>query len=393
MPKHAKVLIVIDDEEIRLAIEGLLDGWDYQTESVIDGIEGLQNVRSFKPDIILATRVLHPFDGVEFLQKAQREDPSVGLFVLEELVSDAKSVKLGVVNRLPLGVKPEILRATLQAFLDGRHRPSGVFLSYSSIRILTVDDDDSRHGLAALLSTWGYETETAQDGIEGLEKIKSFKPDIVITDIRMPRMDGLQFFKRAHAKYPTIGFFVWTGYGTIEQAVEAVKLGAIDYYSKPVDVSRFKAGLQAYLDSRRPPLRAFLCHSSGDKATVRKLYRRLHRDRIDAWLDNKRLVPGQKWDAEIRKAICTSDVVIVCLSRASVNKEGYVQKEIKMALDFAEEKPDEAIFLIPAKLEECQIPDRLRGLQWVNLFEPKGYAQLLAALHKRAGTIPLKFLG
>jgi ActR/RegA family two-component response regulator len=71
-----------------------------------------------------------------------------------------------------------------------------------------------------------------------------------------------------------------TGYETIEQAVVAVKLGAANYYSKPTEIASFKAGLQAYLDSRQPPLRAFLCHSSGDKPTVRELYRRLDRDRI-----------------------------------------------------------------------------------------------------------------
>ena len=137
----------------------------------------------------------------------------------------------------------------------------------------------------------------------------------------------------------------------------------------------------------------FLCHSSGDKVAVRKLYRRLRRDRIDAWLDEKHLVPGQKWNFEITKAIRASDVVVVCLSQASINKEGFVNKEIRMALDLADEKPDGTIFLIPAKLEECRVPDRLLQWQWGNLFESKGYAQLLVALHKRAGTIPLKFSG
>ena len=74
-----------------------------------------------------------------------------------------------------------------------------------------------------------------------------------------------------------------------------------------------------------PRLRVFLCHSSGDKPAVRDLYRKLRDDGFDPWLDKEKLLPGQNWRLEIPKAIRTSDVVIVCLSRSSVTKEGYLQ--------------------------------------------------------------------
>jgi hypothetical protein len=77
----------------------------------------------------------------------------------------------------------------------------------------------------------------------------------------------------------------------------------------------------------------------------------------------------------------------VCLSRASINRKGYVQREIKYALDVADEQPEGTIFLIPAKLEECEVPDRLRRLQWVELFEPQGYELLLRALQARSQSV------
>jgi formylglycine-generating enzyme required for sulfatase activity len=131
-------------------------------------------------------------------------------------------------------------------------------------------------------------------------------------------------------------------------------------------------------------LRVFLCHASGDKPAVRVLYRRLCAEGIDAWLDEEKLLGGQKWQFEISKAVRASDVVIVCLSCGSVTKAGYVQKEIKFALDVADEQPEGAIFLIPARLEECQVPDRLSRWQWVNLFEERGYERLMRALRTRA---------
>jgi hypothetical protein len=108
-------------------------------------------------------------------------------------------------------------------------------------------------------------------------------------------------------------------------------------------------------------LRVFLCHASQDKPIVRELYQRLlSEDWIDPWLDEEKLLPGHDWDREIEKAVETADVVIVCLSNQSVTKEGYVQRELRFALDIALQKPDGTIFIIPLKLDDCESPRRLR---------------------------------
>ncbi len=103
------------------------------------------------------------------------------------------------------------------------------------------------------------------------------------------------------------------------------------------------------------PLKVFLCHASADKPAVRKLYRYLKERKMDPWLDAENLLPGQNWQVEIPKALQSSDVIIICLSNRSVDKEGYVQKEIKFALDKALEMPEGRIFLIPARLEDCNL--------------------------------------
>ena len=141
------------------------------------------------------------------------------------------------------------------------------------------------------------------------------------------------------------------------------------------------------IHKRTSPLRIFLCHSSGDKPAVRNLYQRLSGEGYDPWLDEEDLLPGQEWELEIAKAVKTSDVVIVCLSHKAINKSGYVQKEIEFALDKAEEQPEGTIFLIPLKLEECDVPERLQRWQWVNLFEEKGHERLMSSLRLRAETI------
>jgi len=132
-------------------------------------------------------------------------------------------------------------------------------------------------------------------------------------------------------------------------------------------------------------LRVFLCHAKGDKSKVRDLYRRLKTDGwIDPWLDEEKILPGQDWDYEISNAIRQSDVVIVCLSHTSITKEGYVQKEIVDALEIAKQKPEGTIYIIPLKLEECEVPKRLERWQWVNLYEANGYQRLRRSLQARS---------
>jgi len=113
--------------------------------------------------------------------------------------------------------------------------------------------------------------------------------------------------------------------------------------------------------------RIFLCHASQDKARVRWLYHKLHDAGLNPWLDEEDLLPGQDWEMEIRKAIESTEYFLVCLSKLAVDKRGFFQKEIKIALDVLDEIPDGKVFLIPILLDECDIPYRLRGKQWVEL--------------------------
>jgi hypothetical protein len=131
-------------------------------------------------------------------------------------------------------------------------------------------------------------------------------------------------------------------------------------------------------------LSVFLCHSSSDKASVRNLFNKLKDDGFQPWLDEVSLLPGQDWDLEIRRAVHNCDVVIICLSTSSATKEGYIQKEIKIALDIADEKPQDIIFLIPLRLEECEPPIKMQKWQWVDLHKKEGYEKLVISLKKRA---------
>jgi predicted Rossmann-fold nucleotide-binding protein len=134
------------------------------------------------------------------------------------------------------------------------------------------------------------------------------------------------------------------------------------------------------------PLKVFLCYAHADAARVHALYIRLTKDDVDVWLDKEKLLPGQDWELEIRKAVRESNVVIICLSK-QFNQVGFRQKEVRLALDTAMEQPEGEIFIIPAHLEECETLESLRKWHRVDLFEDDGYERLMRSLRVRAKKI------
>ena len=124
-------------------------------------------------------------------------------------------------------------------------------------------------------------------------------------------------------------------------------------------------------------MKIFLSYAREDKDRVLELCRKLKENGYDAWIDVDKIFPGQDWDLEIKKAIKSSDVVILCLTKISVYKRGYVQREMKQALDLFQEKLEGDIFIIPARLDECNPPEILSKWQYVDLFSEDGYQNYL----------------
>src|SRR5262249_58291267 len=97
-------------------------------------------------------------------------------------------------------------------------------------RILIVDDEaNARAALSEILKDEGSVTETAADGFKALGKLEEFQPDVILTDLKMPGLDGIAFMEKAHAASPGAVYVVMTAFGSISSAVEAVKKGAENY--------------------------------------------------------------------------------------------------------------------------------------------------------------------
>ncbi len=140
----------------------------------------------------------------------------------------------------------------------------------------------------------------------------------------------------------------------------------------------------------------FLCYAKENQDIVRAFCQQLKSEGwIDPWFDEEDILPGQKWEGSVTEAVHNSHAVIVFLSSIAVHTEGFFQKELKLALDAAAEKPEDAIFIIPIRLDICDVPERLLPYQYVDYFGDEQhkmhvYQSLIAALRLRAENLGIQ---
>ena len=161
-------------------------------------------------------------------------------------------------------------------------------MQMSQEKVLIVEDEENeRTGLAEIASSWGYRVETARDGVEGLQKAMQWSPSIVVTDLKMPRMGGIELLGHLGQladKGQTIAVILVTAQGTIDSAVQAMRMGAYDYITKPIDTNRLRTilgnasallGTRAELEATRRRLRdaGSLGRLSGSSRKMQEIFR------------------------------------------------------------------------------------------------------------------------
>jgi hypothetical protein len=127
-------------------------------------------------------------------------------------------------------------------------------------------------------------------------------------------------------------------------------------------------------------VKVFLSYASEDEPAAEKFYDQLHQDGLSPWMAKRDIHPGEDWERAIWRAVREAAFVLVCLSKSAEAKRGFLQKEIKQALEIWKEKLEDDIYLIPVKFEDCSVPRVLSGFHWVNLYEMAGYKKLLGSI-------------
>jgi hypothetical protein len=137
----------------------------------------------------------------------------------------------------------------------------------------------------------------------------------------------------------------------------------------------------------------YLSYLPKDRIQAEKILDALQKIGVDVWTNEKNILPGQHREEEIYAAIQKSDIVLVCLSKNFIENEGYAQKELKIALEITKEKPEGMIYLIPVRLEDCDIPQSLRMFEKADVFKSGKYSKLIKSIEEKANKISKEIKG
>lgn len=126
------------------------------------------------------------------------------------------------------------------------------------------------------------------------------------------------------------------------------------------------------MDKEQKPS-VFISYATEDYEKVILIYDYLEKIGLYPWMDKKNLIAGEDWERALWKAARKADFFVICLSHLAITKRSFLQREIKRALTIWEEKLEDDIYVLPIKIEECEIPESLLKFQWINLFEENGF--------------------
>jgi CheY-like chemotaxis protein len=269
--------------------------------------------------------------------------------------------------------------------------------------ILLADDDEDFLSLAEeYLKSNGYRVECATTPEDAKAKLELMPLALAFIDCRLLRNTDPHDNSGIHVAIETMTTssthkIILTGVDDREPAYnEYMKLamkprdrdGRVRAGGRPavVDFIQKKHGLPKMLDVIRDTLSGaslFMSYVSEDRTRVTELYAQLESAGYSPWIDHKDIVKGENWADAIESAVNQKDFCLVCISNQFNRKQGYQNKEVRLALERLEYMREHDIYLIPLMLENCEIENsKLKKLQRVDLFEPDGFNSLVHSLRE-----------
>ena len=234
----------------------------------------------------------------------------------------------------------DVVCATTPAEASRHLRETPMAIAFLDLRLVNDDDERDNAGLRVALDT-----------IEG-----SSVPKVILTKFDRAEYARESLMRREHDRVAAVDFLIKQN--GLHQMVDAIER----------NLNR---------------ARVFLSYAKPDQPAVALLYDMLAAAGYRPWMGEKSIVGGMKWEFAIRDAIRESDFFVVCLSQKSVVRRSFFQKEIRMALKVFDEMLEDDIYLIPLRLEDCDITHPLlEHVQWVDMFGELGFQRLVQSIRE-----------
>lgn len=250
--------VVADDEpEVRDLLAEYLANRGYQVTEAQDGLEALLHVRDLRPTLLILDLMMPRLGGIDALGHIRRTYPNVVVIVLTGTMDDAlrgRAVGLDAAALLPKPLDLDMLGTIISTVVPrsvesapAANSPAAAApapTAPSPIRVLVVDDEaDIRDLLGEFVERRGYQALLAPDGLSALRTIIAEQPDVVLLDIEMPRLGGMEALTAIRAIAPQTAVIMVSGIDSVDLARQALVHGAFDYVRKPVDFEYLERSL------------------------------------------------------------------------------------------------------------------------------------------------------
>jgi len=410
MNRPIRVLIVDDREWSRDTIKDTIFDFDCQFSEARDGESALKHLELASFDVVFLDLQLPDISGLEVLQRARKLTTDIGnVIILTGFPEDdtrKEAEALGAfryITKAPAG-REEIRKAFTDATCVINGGASGAVTAGAAVedgrirvqeppatvmdagipppilpRLLVLDDD--QRWLDTVQDQLGNDfdltlTASADEACELVTTGERF--DLVVLDMLLRGDNGLDVLRRLRRQVPTLRAIILTGEPPSPDSVlTAGLLGALRYVSKGASRTLSATVTEILRSSSR---RIFLSYERSDQPTVSRLYDQLTDAGLLPWMDDRNAEPGSDWMMHILQVIKQSDYFVFCLSPRSAAKEGVIAEEVNQGLARQARLPVGSRFFYVARLEECEIPERLRKIQYVDLFREGGAEKLIRAL-------------
>ncbi|MBW1786179.1 MAG: response regulator [Deltaproteobacteria bacterium] len=222
-----KILLVDDEKEFVESLSERLALRDLKADVAYDGEQALEALKKEEPDMMILDLRMPGIDGTEVLRRVKKEHPNVEVVILTGHGTDKdekEAMRLGATAYLKKPIDIDQLVGAVRK---------------EKLKVLLVDDEkEFVESLSERLALRNLEAEVAHDGEEALKAVKEGKPDVMVLDLRMPGINGIEVLRRVKKENPDMAVVILTGHGTDKDEKEAMRLGATAYLKKPVDVDQ-----------------------------------------------------------------------------------------------------------------------------------------------------------
>ncbi len=244
-----KTLVIEDESATLKQLAKVIRKEGFEVAVAENGSVGLDIFKNEHPDIIVTDLKMPDIDGLEVLRQAKRISPNVPVILITgfgETDTAISALREGMFDYIK---KPIDLNLLILALGRAKEKVHEYKNSVPFPNILLVDDEETtRRRLARVLTKEGWQVHQASDGEQALNIFKKTKIDIVLTDIKMPKKDGLQALHEMRANAEDFEAIILTGYGDESSAIQAMKDGAINFLKKPIDLEQMIVAVEKAIE-------------------------------------------------------------------------------------------------------------------------------------------------